>query len=170
MHQLSLIMTQSGFRTFPISNRKSMDWYTQRKSWSVCEDFRIPTGFCRSWPVARHLVSYTTAYDLYNSIQCTSVYNVFIRNLLMCADAEQVPISLWCFDKKLSMAHKKFHFLLFQWLGKVFNFSQRYQGKCTVCGYCTNCDVPEVLNVHMNEIYKKLTTMKWNKFKFEKTF
>ena len=31
-------------------------------------------------------------------------------------------------------------------------------------------NVPEVLNVQMNEIYKKLTTIKLNKFKFEKIF
>ena len=28
--------------------------------------------------------------------------------------------------------------------------------------------VPEVLNVHMKEIYKKLTTIKYNKLKFKK--
>ena len=31
-------------------------------------------------------------------------------------------------------------------------------------------NVPEVLIVHKNEIYKKLTTIKWNKLKFEKIF
>ena len=31
-------------------------------------------------------------------------------------------------------------------------------------------DVPEVLNVHLNEIYKKLTITKENKLKFEKIF
>ena len=30
--------------------------------------------------------------------------------------------------------------------------------------------VPEVLNVHMNEIYKKLTTNKSNKLRFKKVF
>ena len=30
--------------------------------------------------------------------------------------------------------------------------------------------VPKVLNVHMNKIYNKLTTIKSNKFKFEKIF
>ena len=29
-------------------------------------------------------------------------------------------------------------------------------------------DAPEVLNVHMNEIYKKLTTITQNKLKFKK--
>ena len=31
-------------------------------------------------------------------------------------------------------------------------------------------NVPEVLNVHMNEIYKKITTIKLNKLKFKKVF
>ena len=29
-------------------------------------------------------------------------------------------------------------------------------------------NVPEVLNVHMNEICRKITTIKWNKLKFKK--
>ena len=33
---------------------------------------------------------------------------------------------------------------------------------------CVILYVPEVLNVHMNEIYKKLTTIKSNKLKFKK--
>ena len=33
-----------------------------------------------------------------------------------------------------------------------------------------NINVPEVLNVHMNEICKKLTTIKYNKLKFEEVF
>ena len=31
------------------------------------------------------------------------------------------------------------------------------------------CDVPEVLNVYMNEIYKKISTIKLNKLKFQKS-
>ena len=33
-----------------------------------------------------------------------------------------------------------------------------------------NPTVPEVLNVHINEINKKLTTIKLNKFKLKKIF
>ena len=50
------------------------------------------------------------------------------------------------------------------WRGN-FNFQPPFEYHRLIIFY-----VPEVLNVHMNEIYKKLTTIKSNKFKTEKYF